>query len=80
LPGIRDVLSTRPSSQVKEHLRTQTHPSNRYLTGGFRLNDLLVRVVVAQKPPTTTCGHEYGVVLRIAGERLERADDVERVS
>jgi uncharacterized glyoxalase superfamily protein PhnB len=39
LAGIDDVPSTRPSSQVKEHLLTQTHHQTSHLTGGFRLSD-----------------------------------------
>ncbi len=37
LACIDDVPSTRPSSQVKEHLRPRTHHQTRHFAGGFRL-------------------------------------------
>jgi hypothetical protein len=38
LARIDDVPSTRPSSQVKEHLRTQAHRQIQHFTGGFRFS------------------------------------------
>jgi hypothetical protein len=37
LARIDDVPSTRPSSQVKEHLLIPDTPPNHHLAGGFRL-------------------------------------------
>src|SRR6266498_6020443 len=39
LACIDDVPSTRPSSQVKEHLRPRTHHQTRHFAGGFRLKE-----------------------------------------
>src|SRR6266487_3963558 len=75
LACIDDVPSTRPSSQVKEHLRPRTHHQTRHFAGGFRFRDS--QGVSLQGTATNTRSHQplNRSLVQIRRDTLPEGDD-----